>query len=131
MQTVDHLNIAGPLFPVKCLRKFGSTLYFEVTHRGAHACMCMRLYRDYFLVGFQGLKPIRVITLFLLIYYSSTDVVQQYHSYLCYSMIPSYYIYFYADACLAPVTSETSVAQPSLNFDSFLNSLDSMANLTM
>ncbi len=31
MLSADHLNIDGPLFPVKCVRKFGSALGGEVT----------------------------------------------------------------------------------------------------
>ncbi len=40
MWSVDHLNIDGPLFPVKCVRKFRSALGGEVTHRSA--CVCAR-----------------------------------------------------------------------------------------
>ncbi len=34
MLRADHLNIDGPTFPVKCVRKFRSALGGEVTHRG-------------------------------------------------------------------------------------------------
>ncbi len=37
MLSVDHLNIDGTSFPVKCEGKFRSALGGEVTHR----CMCM------------------------------------------------------------------------------------------
>ncbi len=33
MLNVDHLNIDGPPFPVKCVRKFGSTLGGAVTYK--------------------------------------------------------------------------------------------------
>ncbi len=36
MLSVDHLNIDGPPFPVKCVRKFRSALGGEVTYR----CVC-------------------------------------------------------------------------------------------
>ncbi len=39
MLIVDHINIDGPPFPVKCVRKFGSVLGGEVTYRSVHACV--------------------------------------------------------------------------------------------
>ncbi len=33
MQRVDHLNTDDPAFPVKCVRKFESTLGREVTYK--------------------------------------------------------------------------------------------------
>ncbi len=39
MLSVDHLNIDGPPFPVKCVRKFGSALGGEVTSRCVCACV--------------------------------------------------------------------------------------------
>ncbi len=39
MLIADHLNIDGPPFPVKCVRKFRSTLGEEVTYRGVFMCM--------------------------------------------------------------------------------------------
>ncbi len=41
MLNVDHLNIDGPPFPVKCVRKFRSALGEEVTSR--YACVCSRV----------------------------------------------------------------------------------------
>ncbi len=36
MLSADHLNIDGPPFPVKCVRKMRSTLGGEVTRRGMY-----------------------------------------------------------------------------------------------
>ncbi len=41
MLSVDHLNIDGPPFPVKYVRKFGSTLGREVTCRMGCVCVCV------------------------------------------------------------------------------------------
>ncbi len=40
MLSVDHLNINGSPFPVKCVRKFGSALDGEVTFRCVCVCAC-------------------------------------------------------------------------------------------
>ncbi len=42
MLSADHLNIDGPLFPVKCVRKFRSALCGEVTYRGVQVCVLTR-----------------------------------------------------------------------------------------
>ncbi len=41
MLGADHLNIDGPPFPIKCVRKFGSALGGEVTYRDVCGCVCV------------------------------------------------------------------------------------------
>ncbi len=40
MLSADHLNIDGPPFPLKCVRKFRSALGGEVTYRCVYVCVC-------------------------------------------------------------------------------------------
>ncbi len=47
----DHLNIDGPPFPVKCVRKFRSAFSGEVTYR----CVCTP---EFYLVSRTGLNSI-------------------------------------------------------------------------
>ncbi len=39
MLSADHLNIDGPPFPAKCVRKFKSALGGEVAYRGRGVCV--------------------------------------------------------------------------------------------
>ncbi len=41
MLSADHLNIDGPPFPVKCVRKFRYALSGEVTYKGVCVCVCV------------------------------------------------------------------------------------------
>ncbi len=52
MVSVDHLNIDGTPFPVKCIRKFGSTLGREVTYRGVCISICHQTIEEFNIVGF-------------------------------------------------------------------------------
>ncbi len=44
MLSADHLSIDGPPFPVKCVRKFRSTLGGEVAYRCVCVCVCVCVY---------------------------------------------------------------------------------------
>ncbi len=54
MLSVDHLNIDGLLFPVKCVRKLRSALCGEVVHRSVCVCVCVCVCVDRWMGGGGG-----------------------------------------------------------------------------